>query len=69
MRVFPEVGALSGDAGGCDRALVWGLFAAVAPLFGVQTVEGKATPPTEGEPRPEPCRFRIEWSYEKVPGR
>lgn len=68
-RLVPELGALTGEPSGCERALVWDLFARLAPLFGVVGVEGKSTPPIAGEPRPEPCPYQVQWSPTKVPGR
>jgi len=68
-RLIPEMGALSGDAAGCDNGLAWEVFGPLAPLFGVQGIEGDSLPPLEGKAPDGPCPFQIRWSSAKVPGR
>ncbi len=64
--VIPERGALSGDTKGCHRALRWGLFADLVPVFGYEIPA-----PTDQSSPYEYTRYLcpqvIYWSLEEPP--
>jgi hypothetical protein len=65
-RFSPETGALGGDAGGCDRALAWGLFEDLGPLFGIVGM----TPALYEKygPGDYTCSYEVQWTTQAVPG-
>lgn len=65
-KLYPEAGALGGEAPGCERALVWGIFQDLARLFGI---DDAPPPPHEGvESSTYLCRFQVYWSAQPLPG-
>lgn len=64
-RMIPEVGALQGDVGGCDRAFVWGLFGDLASSFGIEKVEESAV--AKHREIPYICGYQVYHSVEPLP--
>jgi hypothetical protein len=63
---IPEIGALSGDTEGCRKALQWGLFENLAPLFNVESFQGAKTDLSQlfGE---FTCPLVIYWTQREPP--